>query len=92
MDDKHIRQLEETRGSADAAKRELEQLQNEKRKQLLLTFTGVAHYLTNCFYWNCSGTLLTQHEEMKLKELDEECASILRTHKTSIPTKLEVRF
>jgi len=65
LDDKHIRQLEETRGCADAAKRELEQLQNEKR------------------------TLLTQHEEMKLKELDEECTRILRTHKIAIPPKLE---
>jgi len=65
LDDKHIRQLEETRGSADAAKRELEQLQNEKR------------------------TALTQHEEMKLKELDEECTRVLRAHQASIRPKLE---
>ncbi len=32
LDEKHIRQLEELRGSIDATKRELEQLQNEKRK------------------------------------------------------------
>lgn len=32
LDDKHIRQLEELRGSTESAKRELEQLQNEKRK------------------------------------------------------------
>lgn len=36
--------------------------------------------------------MLTQHEEMKLKELEEECARILRTHKASIPPKLEVNI
>lgn len=32
LEDKHVRQLEELRGSTESAKRELEQLQNEKRK------------------------------------------------------------
>ncbi|ODN06170.1 STE20-like serine/threonine-protein kinase [Orchesella cincta] len=65
LDDKHIRQLEEMRGSSEAAKRELEQLQNEKR------------------------ALLTQHEEMKLKELDELFSQHLKAFKSEIPLKLE---
>jgi hypothetical protein len=35
LDNKHAKQLEETRGGADAAKKELEQLQNEKRKHII---------------------------------------------------------
>lgn len=37
-----------------------------------------------------SGALLTQHEDMKLKELEDECARALREFKSSIPPKLEV--
>jgi STE20-like kinase len=71
LENKHQKQLEEARGNCEAAKRELEQLQNEKR------------------------SLLTQHEDLKIKELDENCSRILREFKSSIPPKqdkLEAEF
>ena len=37
-----------------------------------------------------TGALLTQHEELKLRELDEECARALKDFKASIPPKMEV--
>ncbi|CAL8077586.1 unnamed protein product [Orchesella dallaii] len=68
LDDKHIRQLEEMRGSSEAAKRELEQLQNEKR------------------------ALLTQHEEMKLKEPDELFFQHLKAFGSKSPAEFEPVF
>lgn len=37
-----------------------------------------------------TGALLTQHEELKLKELDELFSQHLKSFKSEIPLKLEV--
>lgn len=95
LDDKHTRQLDELRGGTDSAKRELEQLQNEKRKFVVNVDNGLCYCLkfqTNeiltLMYF--VGALLTQHEELKLKELDETFSQHLKSFKGEMPVKLEV--